>query len=144
MLVDANLLLYAYDSAAKQHLRAKAWWEERLNEPRPVRLAWSTILAFVRIATHPRVFVDPMTIDEAVSCVDAWLARPMVGVLEPGDGHWEILARLLRNHQAHGNLVADAFLAALAIEHGATLCSADQDFSRFAELDWCDPFAPRE
>ena len=143
ILVDANLLLYAYDGAARDHVLARDWWAERLNEPRPVRLAWTTILAFLRIATHPRVFVEPLAVDEAVAHIESWLVRPMVAVLEPGEQHWQILARLLKESQAHGNLVADAHLAAMAIEHGATLCSTDRDFSRFPDLSWQNPLAPK-
>jgi len=139
MLVDANLLLYAYDTSSAHHDAARTWWERRLSEPRLVRLAWVTIVAFVRIATHPRVFDQPMTIDEATTQAASWLERPMVGVLDPGPRHWTILSSLLRESRAHGNLVSDAHLAALAIEHGATLCSSDRDFRRFDGLDWTNP-----
>lgn len=139
ILVDANLLLYAYDAASAHHEAARRWWEERLSQPHLVRLAWVTILAFVRIGTHPRVFEHPMSIAEAGSHVESWLERPMVDLLEPGARHWPILSRLLARARASGNLVTDAHLAALAIEHGATLYSSDRDFARFDELSWEDP-----
>jgi hypothetical protein len=139
ILVDANVLLYAYDAASQRHEAAKAWWEERLSGPDPVRLAWSTIVAFLRIGTHHRVFERPLAMDEACDHVVSWLARPMLGVLEPGPRHWDILRRLLVSAQAAGNLVTDAHLAALAIEHGAELRSTDVDFARFEGLSWEDP-----
>lgn len=141
ILVDANVLLYAYDAASPRHAAAKAWWEERLSGPDPVRLAWSTIVAFLRIGTHHRVFKEPLAMDEACDHVTSWLARPMVGVLEPGQRHWDIMQRLLVSAQALGNLVTDAHLAALAIEHGAELCSTDGDFARFRALRWVNPIA---
>jgi len=142
ILVDANLLLYAYDSSSGQHQRARLWWEARLSEPEPVRLAWATILAFVRIGTNPRALRAPLTIEEACGHVTTWLERPMVDLLEPTGRHLELLRRLLVQGQATANLVADAHLAALAIEHGATLCSSDEDFSRFRGLTWTNPIRP--
>ncbi len=139
ILVDANVLLYAYDTQAARHAAAKRWWEEQLSGPDPVRLAWSTIVAFVRIGTHHRVFEHPLSLREACEHVASWLARPMVAVLEPGPRHWDILRRLLVASQATGNLVTDAHLAALAIEHGAELRSTDKDFARFEGLSWQDP-----
>jgi len=138
-LIDANLLLYAYDPRAKEHEASRRWLEAALSSPSLVRLAWVTVWAFLRIATNPRVFERPLSIDEATGIVDAWLAQPNVGMLEPGDRHREILPRLLRDAQATGTLVMDAALAAIAIEHGATLYSTDQDFSRFPELAWVNP-----
>ncbi|MBN1946688.1 MAG: type II toxin-antitoxin system VapC family toxin [Bradymonadales bacterium] len=139
ILVDANLLLYAYDAASPRHDAARQWWERCLSGDRLVRLSWLTVLAFLRIATHPRVFMEPMTVEEAVEHIRSWLARPIVGMLEPTARHWEILEQCLQNSQASGNLVMDAHLAALAIEHGAILCSTDRDFSRFADLTWKNP-----
>jgi toxin-antitoxin system PIN domain toxin len=139
ILVDANVLLYAYDAGSQRHKAARAWWEECLSRPDPVRLAWSTIVAFLRIGTHHRVFEHPLALDEACAHVASWLARPMVALLEPGQRHWDILRRLLVSTQAAGNLVTDAHLAALAIEHGAELLSTDRDFARFEDLSWRDP-----
>jgi toxin-antitoxin system PIN domain toxin len=141
ILVDANVLLYAYDGSNPLHEAALSWWEDRLSEPQPVRLAWATILAYIRIGTHLRVFERPLSIEEAVSHVAAWLSRPMVGILDPGLRHWSILRSLLEESRACGNLVTDAHLAALAIEHGATLCSTDRDFVRFEGLKWQNPLA---
>ncbi len=139
IVVDANLLLYAYNTSAPHHGEARRWWETCLSEPIPVGLPWATLLAFIRIGTHQRVFRHPLTLEEATHDVAAWLERPMVITLEPGARHWEILSNLLVRTQAPGNLVPDAHLAALAIEHGATLCSADRDFARFPGLRWENP-----
>jgi toxin-antitoxin system PIN domain toxin len=141
ILVDANLLLYAYDASSDHHAAARRWWEACLSRPAPVRLAWSTVVAFVRIGTHLRVFSQPLTLTEACEAVDGWLSRPMVSLLEPGPLHWEILRDLLTGTGAAGNLVTDAHLAALAIEHGAVLMSTDRDFARFPKLGWEDPLA---
>ncbi len=139
ILVDANILLYAYNSKADQHCSARAFWESSLSTPQPVGLAWSTILAFLRIGTNPRVFEHPMTIAEACGHVSGWLERPMLQIIDPTSRHWEVLQRLLVHFQAPANLVPDAHLAALAIEHGATLYSADQGFARFGDLSWRNP-----
>jgi toxin-antitoxin system PIN domain toxin len=142
ILVDANLILYAYDTSSAAHEPARAWWQRCLSEPEPVRLAWATILAFLRIGTNPRALRWPMTIEEATEHVATWLERPMVAVLEPTERHLLLLRRLLVQGQATANLVADAHLAALAMEHGATLCSTDADFSRFRGLAWTNPLRP--
>ncbi len=139
ILVDANLLLYAYDAGSPQHAAARRWWEECLSAPEPVRLAWVTVVAFVRIGTHPRVFTEPLSVAEACGHVSTWLERPMVDIAHPTARHWAILDRLLRQAMAAGNLVTDAHLAALAIEHGAILQSTDRDFARFESLSWRNP-----
>lgn len=142
MLVDANLLLYGYDPHAEQHEASREWLEGVLSGSQLVRFAWLTVWAFLRITTNPRVFECPLSITEAKGHVSSWLAQPSAGILEPGERHWEILQRLTRDGQAHGPLVMDAALAAIAIEHGATLCTTDRDFARFADLDWTNPLTP--
>ena len=134
ILVDANLLLYAYNTEDQRHQAARRWLEETLSEPEEVRLAWVTILAFLRIGTNPRAFARPFSLAEAVGHVSAWLQHPRLAPLEPGEGHWRILADLLAVAQARANLVMDAHLAALAMEHGAILCTTDRDFTRFRGL----------
>jgi len=141
ILVDANLLLYAYHARADQHSASKAWLETALAGPELVRFAWLTLWAFVRIATNPRAFERPLSLREAESVVSSWLAQPTVAILEPGERHWEILRGLMRESQTIGPLVMDAALAALALEHGATLCTTDRDFSRFPGLRWTNPLA---
>jgi hypothetical protein len=141
ILVDANLLLYAYHPEAEQHPKSRAWLEAMLSGPELVRFAWLTLWAFLRISTNPRVFERPLTSAEAGEAVSAWLAVPAAGILEPGERHWEILSGLIGASQARGPLVMDAALAALAIEHGATLHTTDRDFARFPDLRWRDPLA---
>lgn len=140
-LADANLLLYAYDTSSPRHELARAWLEENLNGREPFAIPWSSVHAFLRIGTHPSVFAHPLSIREAADAVESWLGLPAVHVPEPGPRYWPILQGLLIGGQARGNLVGDAHLAALAIEHGATLCTTDRDFARFPGLRVVDPTA---
>jgi uncharacterized protein len=139
ILVDANLLLYAYHARAEQHEKSRAWLEATLVGPGLVRFAWLTLWAFIRIATNPRVFDRPLSAPEAEAAVSSWLAQPAAGILEPGERHWDILRDLIRDGQSVGPLVMDAVLAAIALEHGATVCTTDRDFSRFSGLKWTNP-----
>jgi toxin-antitoxin system PIN domain toxin len=139
ILVDANLLLYAYHQRAEQHERARAWLEAALSGLEPVGLAWSTILAFLRIATSPRVFERPLSAAEAEAVASSWLDEPAVVLVDPGARYWEILRTLLVDAQVTGSLVPDAALAALAIEQGATLVTTDRDFLRFRGVRLEDP-----
>jgi toxin-antitoxin system PIN domain toxin len=134
MLLDVNLLLYAYDSTSKEHHRAKSWFEQILMGPETVALPWATILAFLRIATTPRIETKPLDLHEAVSIAADWLERGNVIIVHPTDRHWMILRNLLPKSRIRGSLIMDAHLAALAIEHGATLCTNDRDFARFPGL----------
>ena len=139
ILIDANLLLYAYHPGAGQHEKSRAWFEAVLSGPDLVRFAWLTLWAFIRIATNARVFDRPLSVSEAEAAISSWLAQPVAGILEPGERHWDILRSLVREGQATGPLVMDAVLAAIALEHGATLCTTDRDFSRFSGLRWINP-----
>ena len=143
IVVDANLLLYAYDASSAAHDAARAWLEETLSSSDPVGLPWATLLAFLRISTNPRALTRPLSMAEASAIVDAWLSQPCVTIAEPGERHWEVLAGLLAAGQVRGPLVSDAHLAALAIEHGATLATTDRDFARFDGLRTSNPLAPR-
>ncbi len=143
ILLDANLLLYAYNSSFPQHKPARAWLQKALSSPAPVAFPWATLLAFTRIGTNPRAFPEPLTLAEATSVVSAWMAQPTVVIVQPTERHWEILRGLLALTQARGAEVSDAHLAALAIEHGATLCTTDRGFARFPELKWMDPLVPQ-
>src|SRR5438477_1075905 len=140
-LVDANLLLYAYNPRAEQHEVSRAWLETMLSGPDLIRFAWLTLWAFLRIGTNPRVFERPFSTAEAEAAVSSWLAQPAAGIIEPGERHGEILRGLVREGQATGPLVMDAVLAAIALEHGAVLCTTDRDFSRFPGLKWSNPLA---
>lgn len=141
MLLDGNLLLYAVNSSAPQHDSARSWLTDRLNGPRRVALPWQSIAAFLRLGTHPRVFPAPLTPAAAWERVADWLAAPPTWVPVPGRDHARIVGALITEHGSTGNLVPDAMLAALAIEHGLTLCSTDTDFARFPELRWENPLA---
>ena len=141
ILIDANLLIYAYDGSSSQHGPARQWLEDTLSGPALVRLSWTTVLAFLRITTHPTVFATPFAMSEATSRVQAWLQRPGLELLLPTARHWQILLGLLDSAKVKGSLVSDAQLAALAIEHGATLYSTDRDFRRFEGLRWVDPLS---
>ncbi len=139
MIVDANILLYAVDSSSPQHDRARTWLEDALNGHGRVGLPWSSLTAFLRIATHPRVSADPLSQAEAWGFVADWLAAGPAWIPVPTDRHAEVLGRLLADGDLRGNLVPDADLAALAIEHGVGICSADSDFARFTGLEWFNP-----
>ena len=140
-LTDVNLLLYAYDEASPNHPRSRVWLEQRLSGTETFAFAWIGLLAFVRLTTNPRIFAEPLQPSEALDHVDAWLAQPCATVLHPGRRHPMLLRRLLEPFGTAGNVTTDAHLAALAIEHGADLCSADADFSRFPGLRWTNPLA---
>lgn len=139
MLVDANILLYAVDARSPHHAVTAAWLTERLTGVRRVGLPWQSLMAFLHISTHPRAALQPLTPDEAWGYVADWLDADVVWVPGPTDQHRRILADLMTRYQLRGNLVPDADLAALAIEHGLTICSADTDFARFREVEWFDP-----
>jgi uncharacterized protein len=141
MLVDANILLYAVDSESVHHEQAATWLSEQLNGNHRVGLPWESLTAFVRIATHPRAAARPMTAADAWELVEDWLAVPTAWVPLPTEQHASVLGSLLTKYRLAGNLVPDAHMAALAIEHGLTLCSADTDFARFSEIRWLNPVA---
>jgi uncharacterized protein len=141
ILIDVNILIYASDSATKQHAAALAWLDGQLAGSVPVGLPWITLLGFLRIATNSRVMPRPLPISTAWQQVSAWLACEAVWIPQPTERHAAVLAGLLALPGLHGNLVTDAHLAALAIEHGLTLCSTDGDFARFPKLSWRNPLA---
>ena len=141
ILADANLLLYAEDSLSEQHEAARFWWDEQLSGSTPVCLCWPILTAFIRIGTNARLHQRPLTIREAIERVQSWLDQPCVQIIHPTDGHWPIFQRMLSDGKAVGNLVSDAHLAALAIEHNCVLASTDADFARFKGLKWNNPIA---
>jgi uncharacterized protein len=140
---DANLLLYAEDSLSVRHEAARTWWDGVLSGSEPVHLCWPVLQAFLRIATNPRLHDRPLTPEEAIQRVQSWIDQPCVCVVGPSENHWRIFQTQVRESGAMGNLVPDAHLAALAIEHGSTLYSADRDFARFPTLRWVDPLADK-
>jgi uncharacterized protein len=138
-LPDVNLLLYAVDESSPRHEPARSWVEDRLSGTETFALAWVVLLAFIRLTTSSRVFQSPFTASEALDLVDSWLAQPCATVVHPTSRHALVLRELLDPLGTAGNLTTDAHLAALAIEHGAELCSTDVDFSRFRGLRWTNP-----
>ncbi len=142
ILVDANLLIYAIDADSPQHARARPWLEATLSGDTPVAFAWTVILAFLRITTRSGIMRSPLSPSDAVAFVDSWLRQPFVDAIGPGTNHWPILKNLLDASGTAGNLTADAHLAALALEHGCTIASADNDFRRFAGITHINPLAP--
>ncbi len=139
ILVDANLLLYAHNTSAPEHAAARAWFERALSGPHRIGVPWPSILAFVRLASNPLVFRQPITPPAAWQVVKEWLQQENVWIPTPGPTHAEIFESLLADRRVTSRLVPDAHLAALAVEHGLTLCSTDGDFARFAGLRWENP-----
>jgi toxin-antitoxin system PIN domain toxin len=141
IVLDANLLLYAYDSASAQHARARTWVETAFSGTEPIGLPWQTVTAFLRIMTHPRLPGERFTLQEVVQVVDGWLQQPSVRLLAPGDDHWPLIRRVIVEGQATGALISDAHLAALTMEYGGVLHTTDRDFARFPGLRWTNPLS---
>ncbi|MEX2302481.1 MAG: type II toxin-antitoxin system VapC family toxin [Bryobacterales bacterium] len=141
ILVDANLLVYAKVSELPQHREARRWLDSQLNSSVAIGMPWPSLLGFLRVVTNPRIFARPLSLTAAWGTIEEWLDLPPVWIPAPGSSHREILGKLLLKAHAHGNLVPDAHLAALAIEHGLMLYSTDGDFARFDELKWRNPLA---
>ncbi len=143
ILVDANLLLYAVNRDQPFHIAAKDWWQEALSGSETVGIPWVVILAFIRITTNPRIFEAPLRIEQAMTYIDEWLAQPNVSTISPGEGHWNVLSALLKQSGAAANLTTDAHIAALAVEFGFDVYSADNDFQRFAGVTHINPLQCR-
>ncbi len=140
-LVDANLVLWAHHAHFSQHEPARRWWAATLTEAAQVAIPWPTILAFLRLSTHPRALERPLSIERAWAVAHGWLERSNVWIPLPTERHPGILGLLLVEAKASGNHTTDAHLAALAIEWGLQLHTADRDFSRYPGLRWRDPLA---
>jgi toxin-antitoxin system PIN domain toxin len=138
LLVDANLLVYAGLTTLPQHEAARAWLDKQLNSATAVGLPWASLLSFLRLATNRRIFERPASLAAAWSQVEEWLDCPPVWIPEPTEAHRQVLPGLL-SLGGHSDLIPDIHLAALAIEHGLILCSADGDFARFPGLRWRNP-----
>ena len=134
VIVDANVLLYAVDTASAHHEAARSWLDDSLAGAEAVGFAWVALLAFMRIGTNPSILPNPMTVDEATGQVETWLGAPAAVVAAPTTRHTGVLRGLLRESGTAGNLTTDAHLAALAIEHGADIVSYDRDFARFGDV----------
>jgi len=136
---DLNLLMYAIDLRSPSHAPALTWWNGLLSGSETVAFSWTVLLGFLRLTTNPRIMHAPLTSHESLDYIDRWLGHPITTVIDPTPRHSSILRDLLGGVGTAGNLVSDAHLAALAIEHGAELCSADHDFGRFPGLRWVNP-----
>lgn len=141
MLLDANILLYAVDEASPFHEAARRWLEDALNGAQRVAISWYSVGAFLRIATNPRAMSHPLSPSQAWELVDAWLDAPAVWIPQPGLRHRDILRDLVVVGDLRGNLVSDAVLAAICMEHGLAIVSADSDFARFGGIRWLNPVA---
>jgi uncharacterized protein len=139
ILVDVNILVYASIRGAPRHQAAREWLDAQISGSSRVGLPWAGLLGFLRLTTNPRIMERPLQMAAAWRQVTAWLAYETVWTPIPTERHADILATLLSEPGVHGNLVPDAHLAALAIEHGLTLCSVDADFARFSGLRWINP-----
>ena len=143
IIVDANLLVYAANHSAPEHEQARLWLDSRLSGTSRVGFPWPSILAFVRIASNPAILRGAVTPAEAWRQMEDWLGCDAAWIPVPGTRHAEVLGEVLKSPFMSSRLVPDAHLAALAIEHGVTLCSTDGDFARFAGLKWENPLAAR-
>lgn len=141
IVLDANLLLYAYNPGSSHHKAAQTWIEQTFSSDEVVGIPWQTVGAFLRIITNSKLPGQLVTLDRAVEVVDQWIEQPNVRMLAPGERHWPILRQMMTEGQARGPLLPDAQLAALTIEHGGVLHTTDRDFARFPGLRWTNPLA---
>lgn len=141
ILIDANLLIYAAFRDMPQHEAAREWLEQTLAAEEAIALPWAVLAAFVRIATNPRLMSAPLPIEEAISHIEEWLDLPNVHIIAPTDRHRITFAAMLRGANAGGNLVTDAHLAALSLEHQCRIATTDGDFARFPGITWFNPIA---
>ena len=141
IVVDANLLLYAYDPGSPHHKAARKWIEEALSGSEIVGIPWQTVGAFLRIATNSKLPGPHVVLERIIEVVDMWFEQPNVRFLTPGDRHWDLLRQMMTEGQARGPLLTDAQLAAITIEYGGVLHTMDRDFARFPGLRWVNPLA---
>ena len=144
ILVDTNILIYAEDKLSPLHEQARQWWDAQLSGESPVCLCWSILASFIRTSTNRLIFMKPLNMKQVITRVQSWIDQPCVRLINPTESHWKIFQIMLLDGQAMANLVADAHLAALAIEHGCTLYSTDSDFSRFPKLKWKNPLKAKK
>lgn len=138
-LVDANVLLYAVNEGAENHTAARRWLDGAFASRQTIGFSWVVLLAFLRLSTLPAVFPRPLPLDTAAGVVEQWLAQPSAVIVAAGARHCGLLTGLLQGVGTAGNLVNDAHLAALALEHGGEVVSFDGDFARFGGVRWCVP-----
>ncbi len=143
IVIDANLLLYAYDPASPHHESARSWIEQTFSGDEVIGIPWLSVAAFLRIATNSKLPGQGVAFEQAAQVVEAWLDQPNVRLLAPGERHWPLFRQMITEGQARGPMVSDAQLAALTIEHGGVLHTTDRDFARFPGLRWTNPIAKR-
>jgi len=139
ILPDVNLLVYAIDETSSFHTDARSWWDEVLSSSTLVALCYPSVLGFIRLVTNRRIFESPLSVGDALEYIESWLAQPNTTLLTPTPRHWPLLSTLLESAGVGANMTTDAHIAALAIEHGCTLYSNDNDFGRFRNLRWENP-----
>ena len=142
IVLDANILLYAYDEESTHHAVASSWLERTLSSGKLVGLPWQTVAAFLRISTNPRAMNRRLLLEEAIDVVNDWLNTPNIRILGPTEDHWQVLQGVMLEGQATGPLITDAELAAITIEYGGVLHTTDRDFARFPSLRWKNPLLP--
>ena len=138
-LIDLNLLIYAINRDSPYYKTAHKWWENCLSENETIGFSWIVVLGFLRLTTSSLLFPNPLTSDQAMDLMDEWLMQPPSRIILPTERHWDIFKQIISPLGTAGNLTTDAHLAALAVEYGATLCSTDNDFSRFQFVKWVNP-----
>jgi hypothetical protein len=141
LLPDVNVLIYAHRQDAREHERFRAWLHDLVNGPEAFGLSDLVLSAVLRVVTHPRVFVEPTPLPVALEFAEGLRAAPNRVRVEPGERHWEIFGTLCREAGVRGNLVSDAWFAALAIESGSEWITTDRDYARFPGLRWRHPLA---
>jgi len=141
IVLDANLLIYSYNSGSAYHKQARAWLESSLSNADVVGLPWQAVSAFLRVMTNPKLPGERFSLGQAAQIVDLWLAHPNVQILAPGDRYWTLFRTMVVEGRAAGPLVSDAEIAALAVEYGGVLHTADRDFARFPGLRWVNPLS---
>jgi toxin-antitoxin system PIN domain toxin len=140
ILPDVNILIYAFRSDAERHRDYKQWLEDAINQPSAFGISPQVLASFMRICTHARIFAHPSSLEDSFSFCSALLKHPNATVLVPGEKHWSLFEMLCHNSKATGNLLQDAWFAALAIESGCEWISTDRDYARFDGLNWRTPF----
>lgn len=139
IVVDANLLIYSYDTASPDYKKSRAWIERIFSGAELVGLPWQTVAAFLRVVTNRKLAGFRLTVEQAIQIVETWLEQPNVRLLAPGDDYWSVLKRMIVEGSASGSLISDAEMVALTIENGGVLYTADRDFARFPGLRWKNP-----
>jgi len=141
IVLDANILLYAYDGTSPHHSAAREWLSRAFSGQELVGLPWQVVWAFLRLSTNSRIFTNTLSMDKAVEIAQQWMDQKQVRLLAPGECHWRLLRQILTEGKVRGSLTTDAELAALTIEHGGVLYTTDRDFARFPGLRWVNPLA---